>query len=429
MRIALVSTGEELLTGDIVDTNSAWLAETLSDAGMKLCWQVTVGDELDSLVDAFRLAAARSDICIVNGGLGPTTDDLSAEAAAQLNGEGLKELPEWTAKLKDYYKRLNRTMPESNLKQALVPESASMIDNPVGTACGFKVEYKGCLLMFTPGVPHEFKRMVNDQILPELMAKERIQAPDIHRWLTFGLSESLLADWLDPIQLPEGVVLGYRSAMPTIEVKLSAPISVSGETLLPVLDEVNQKLGSFVFAQGKTTLAEAIQNYMMSANQSLALAESCTGGMVADWLISVPGSSGYLERGFVTYSNEAKQESINVCPELLETHGAVSKEVTAAMAEGTIANSKASLALAISGIAGPAGGTETKPVGTVAFALATPSGTYSQLINLPNRGRTLVRKLSAALALDMLRRYLQKVDVFGGYAGVRVIERQGPETD
>ena len=179
MRIALISTGEELLTGDIVDTNSAWLAERLRESGFKLCWHVTVGDDLEQLIDAFELASARSEVCIVNGGLGPTTDDLSAQAAAKWLGEGLKELPEWVEKLQAYYAKVNRVMPVSNLKQAQIPQSAIMVDNPVGTACGFKLEHQGCCVYFTPGVPFEFKHMVNEQIIPALLHQQQQALPEL----------------------------------------------------------------------------------------------------------------------------------------------------------------------------------------------------------------------------------------------------------
>lgn len=421
MRIALISTGDELLAGDIIDTNAAWLAQCLSEAGFKLSWHVTVGDEMDSLIDAFELASRRSEVCIVNGGLGPTTDDLSAEAAAQWKREGLKDLPEWIARLEDYYARANRIMPTSNLKQAKIPQSAEMVDNPVGTACGFVLPHQGCELFFTPGVPSEFKHMIQGQILPRLLARQQQKVPQLKRWLTFGLSESLLADWLDPISLPQGAVLGYRSAMPTIEVKLSVPADCSPQALAKACQAISAQLDPFVFVEGNKSLAKTIQGLLLERNQWLASAESCTGGLIAEWMVSEAGSSACFERGFVTYSNASKVESLGVDVALLEQHGAVSLEVAQAMAEGAQRKAGTDFALATTGIAGPDGGTEEKPVGTVAFALATPSGTYGQLLILPNRGRTLVRKLSSALALDMLRRYLTDKPVFGNYASTQVL--------
>lgn len=426
MRIALISTGEELLSGDIVDTNSAWLAETLNEAGFKLSWHVTVGDDMESLTDAFELASKRSDVCIVNGGLGPTTDDLSAESAATWKGEGLKELPEWVAKLEDYYARANRVMPVSNLKQAKIPESAQMVDNPVGTACGFLLNHQACDLYFTPGVPSEFKYMIKEQILPALLERQQHKVPQLKRWLTFGLSESLLADWLDPIALPEGATLGYRSSMPTIEVKLSVPAECSQAEVDKICLAITDKLDPFVFVQGKKSLAKTIQDLLLEQGQRLASAESCTGGMIAHWMISEPGSSACFERGFVTYSNQSKMDAVGVDKTLLDSHGAVSMEVALAMAEGAKEKAGVEYALATSGVAGPDGGSDEKPVGTVAFALATPTGTYGQVLVLPNRGRTLIRKVGSALALDMLRRYLTDKPVLGGYANCKAVAQVMP---
>ncbi|GGA70183.1 nicotinamide-nucleotide amidohydrolase PncC [Neiella marina] len=422
MRIALISTGEEILNGDIVDTNSAWLAQRLSEAGLKLSWHITVGDDMSSLLDAFRLASERSDACIVNGGLGPTSDDLSAEAAAKLNDEGLRELPEWREKLEQYYAQLNRSMPVSNLKQAMIPASGQMIDNPVGTACGFAIRHNQCRLMFTPGVPHEFKRMIDEQVIPSLLAQAQQITPQLHRWLTVGLSESLLADLLDDVTLPGGATLGYRSSMPTIEIKLSVPANTENDVLEQVLKTISDKLGDYVFVAGKSSLAQRIQDLMLAKQLRLAAAESCTGGMIADWLVAEAGSSGYFDRGYVTYSNAAKMADLAVAEDLLEQFGAVSKEVAGAMAIGAAAASEADYAVSTSGIAGPTGATADKPVGTVAFALKTPTNTYRQLLILQNRGRSMIRKQSAAIALDMLRRHLTGIEVFANYSGIQRVE-------
>ncbi|MBD1388574.1 CinA family nicotinamide mononucleotide deamidase-related protein [Neiella sp. HB171785] len=423
MRIALISTGEEILNGDIVDTNSAWLAQQLHDKGLKLNWHITVGDDMESLLDAFRLAAKRSDACIVNGGLGPTTDDLSAEAAAKLNDEGLREIPEWRDKLEQYYARLNRQMPVSNLKQAMIPESAQMIDNPVGTACGFAINHDGCRLMFTPGVPHEFKRMIDDQVIPALLAQAQQASANLHRWLTVGLSESLLADLLDDVTLPDGAILGYRSSMPTIEVKLSVPADCCAQQVDATRQTIADKLGDYVFVASKTSLAQRVQELMLAKQLRLAAAESCTGGMIADWLVAEAGSSAYFDRGYVTYSNAAKMADLKVPADLLEQYGAVSKEVAGAMAIGAASTSNSDYAVATSGVAGPSGGSDDKPVGTVAFALKTPQGTYRQLLLLQNRGRSMIRKQSSAIALDMLRRHLTGAEVFANYSGIQRIAR------
>ena len=233
-----------------------------------------------------------------------------------------------------------------------------------------------------------------------------------------------MADWLDPIVLPKGAILGYRSAMPTIEVKLSVPTDCNAMEVQHLCETISQRLAPFVFLQGKSTLANEVQTLLQQKQWTLATAESCTGGMIADWLITEAGSSASFERGYVTYSNAAKQSDLGVSAQLIAENGAVSIAVVKAMALGAKRKAQSSVALATSGIAGPDGGSDDKPVGTVAFALATPSGVYAQLLVLPNRGRSMVRKMASALALDMLRRYLTEQEVIAGYPNLKELARE-----
>jgi len=420
MRIEFISTGDEVLQGQILDTNAAWVAAQLFDNGLGLTRKVTLGDELAELSAAFQERSQVADVIIVNGGLGPTSDDLSAAAAAAALGEPLELFSAWLDEIERKYVARGRAMPDSNRKQAMLPRSARILDNPIGTACGFVIRLNKARLYFTPGVPSEFKRMFNEQILPELIdAKAEVVLCRLH---TFGLSESGISDRIGRIDLPASVVVGYRSAMPTIEVKLRVQGQAAAETLAQAEQQVAGLLGDNLFCRGALSMAEVIQQRMLAEEQTLALAESCTGGMVASQLVAVAGSSGYLERGFVTYSNEAKTEMLGVPPGMIATHGAVSEEVVRAMAEGALAHSRADLALAVSGIAGPGGGTVDKPVGTVAFALASRQCCCSQLILLPDRGRSAIRTLSSMLLLDMLRRHLTGLPVLGDY---EFCQRQG----
>ncbi|GAA5214578.1 CinA family nicotinamide mononucleotide deamidase-related protein [Corallincola platygyrae] len=418
-RIVMISTGDEVLQGDIVDTNAAWLSQQLNENGLQMSWRLTVADELSDLSRAFSEASQYADWIIVNGGLGPTSDDLSAEAAANALGEPLKEFTSWIDVLLERYQSRGRVMPESNRKQALLPVSAVLIDNPVGSACGFVIELNGARLLFTPGVPSEFKLMVKEQILPRILDAVEVTPPAMYRWLTFGLSESRLNDFLGKIELLEGMTLGYRSAMPSIEVKLKVVQGIEQQTVEHVISQIVDALGDNLFCHHNKGFAAEIQSLMLSREASLALAESCTGGMLASELVALAGSSAYFQRGYVTYSNEAKQQDINVPAQILEQYGAVSEQVAIAMAEGARAKAGTDYALSITGIAGPDGGTEEKPVGTVGFALATPDRTYSQLLRLPNRGRGLVRSVAAAMAMDMLRRYLIGKPVFGEYEFIK----------
>jgi nicotinamide-nucleotide amidase len=426
MRIAMISTGDEVLQGDITDTNAAWLSQLLNDNGMQMAWRLTVADDLNALRDAFIFASQHAELIIVNGGLGPTSDDLSAEAAGLAVNEPLVEFVEWTHTLAQRYLQRNRVMPESNRKQSMLPRSAVVIDNPVGSACGFRLCLGRSELFFTPGVPDEFKHMMESSILAVLSEKVGAVAPKITRWLTFGLSESSLSDALNPLPLPEGVSLGYRSATPSIEIKLKCASEILNEEISQLKMQIESVLGEHLFCRHNLGFAAEIQRLMLKRGLTLSLAESCTGGMLASQLVEQSGSSGYFLRGYVTYSNRAKNEDLGVPTDIIEAHGAVSEQVAVLMAAGAKRKANSDFALSVTGVAGPEGGTEAKPVGVVGFALATPEGYYSQLLKLPNRGRHFVRKLSAAVALDMLRRYLLGYPVLGEYEFITRLSGEEP---
>ena len=417
MKLEMICTGEEVLAGQIVDTNAAWFANALMEKGIECQRRITVGDRLEDLVAVFKERSHEADIIMVNGGLGPTSDDLSTEAMALAMGVPLVENKEWRTKLEDWFSRNSRVMAESNLKQTLLPESAIMIDNPVGTACGFAVKLNRAWLFFTPGVPFEFKRMVTEQFIPFL--EEKFTASSsvaLKKLLTLGNGESALEDKLSAIPLPEGVTLGYRSYMPYIEIKLFARGPIAIASLPEVESEIKQLLGNAIVAENVTTLDEAIHNQLLNSGLSLSVAESCTGGMITSGLIAFAGSSTYLHQGLVTYSNEAKVKVLGVKPQTLDDYGAVSIATVEEMARGARNILDSDYALATSGIAGPEGGSDEKPVGTVAIALATKYGVHSQMLKLPSRSRALVRTLSTAVAYDMLRRELLDEAVIVDYS-------------
>jgi len=417
MKLEMICTGEEVLAGQIVDTNAAWFANTLMEKGIECQRRITVGDRLDDLVAVFKERSTQADIIMVNGGLGPTSDDLSTEAMALAMEVSLVESSEWRIKLEVWFARNNRVMAESNLKQALLPEGAVMIDNPVGTACGFAVKLNRAWLFFTPGVPFEFKRMVKEQFIPFVEKQFALSEPvSVKKLLTLGRGESSLADELDVIQLPEGVTLGYRSYMPYIEIKLFARGRSAINSLPNIEAEVKAILGNGVVAEDVTTLDQEVHERLVNSGLSLSVAESCTGGMITSGLVAFAGSSSYLHHGLVTYSNEAKVKVLGVNPQTLDDYGAVSIATVEEMAKGTRGILDSDYAIATSGIAGPEGGTEEKPVGTVAIALATKSGVYSQMVKLPGRSRALVRALSTAVAYDMLRRELSGDAVIVDYS-------------
>ncbi|BEU02526.1 nicotinamide-nucleotide amidohydrolase PncC [Agarivorans sp. OAG1] len=419
MKIEMLSTGDEVLQGDIADTNAAWCGQELNELGLSFSRRQTVADNMDDIVDALQQAAERSDWVLVNGGLGPTSDDLSAEAAARLTACELELNQDWLKQLEAWYVAQNTKMPESNIKQAMLPKGAVLVDNPIGTACGFIVEHAGAKLIFTPGVPSEFKRMLKEQWFPQLIAAAPNAQAKVKRFYTFGLSESSLSDRFKDLALPEGVHLGYRSARPSIEVKLFYPREAPQYEQLSQV--VRNELADHVFTEDQGNWALHLQQLMIAQGKKLALAESCTGGMLAAELIAVAGSSAYLDRGFVTYSNQAKQQSIGVPTATIEQYGAVSIETSQAMALGALKHSEADIALSVTGIAGPSGGSEEKPVGTVCFTLAEGDKCISQQLLLSNRSRSVVRIMSTAVAMDMLRRYLTGSPVLGDYQHLKRI--------
>jgi len=416
----MICTGDEVMQGSIVDTNSAWLANLLAEQGINMVWRASVADDIQQLVKVFTDACHWCDLVIVNGGLGPTTDDLSAAAAAELLGEPLVLFEAWQQVLEQRYAKRFNGLSASNLKQAMLPQSASIIDNPSGSACGFEIINQDTRFWFTPGVPAEFKAMVRQELLTRI---QRLcgseQRTELARWHTFGLREAQLNELLSQLTLPDGMRFGFRAAMPELEVKLFYPQGHPDAEQLKV--RIEQLLGEHLFSRQGLGFAQQIQALMLQAGARLATAESCTGGMIASQLVAVAGSSGYFERGFVTYSNQAKQEALGVAEQLLAQHGAVSLPVAVEMANGARRVSGADYGLATSGIAGPEGGTAIKPVGTVVVALATATGCIVQQLQLPDRGREFIRTMTAAVALDMLRRQLQGLPVIGEY-GVKCIE-------
>ena len=281
LNVEMLSTGDEVLHGQIIDTNAAWLADFFFNQGLPLTRRNTVGDDLDALVAILRERSEQADVLIVNGGLGPTSDDLSALAAATAKGEGLILHPEWLETMTRFFAERGRPMAESNRKQAEIPASAEMINNPVGTACGFAIQLNRCLMFFTPGVPSEFKVMVEQEILPRLRQRFTLPDPPVClRLTTFGRSESELAQSLNPLTLPPGVVMGYRSSMPIIELKLTGPAN-QRDAMLALWPEVRKVAGDSLIFEGTEGLPAQIARCLQERQLSLTLSEQFTGGLLA----------------------------------------------------------------------------------------------------------------------------------------------------
>lgn len=285
LKVAMLSTGEEVLHGDIVDTNAAWLSREFFQNGFALNKRSTVGDAKTSLVEELLMLSFNADVVVVNGGLGPTTDDLSSECASLAAEQELKLFPEWLEKLEAFFAQRKIKMPESNIKQAMLPEKAIILDNPIGTACGFKVQINDCWFYFTPGVPKEFKLMVSEQILPDLKKQYPQQAGlECSRLYTFGTTESGISDKLDKLHLPQGYVLGYRSYLPFIEVKLFGPRN-DLDMRVKLLQMIYAHLEQHVVSVDEPML-EHIGHLMAEKGMSLALAEQSTKGWLSNWLLS-----------------------------------------------------------------------------------------------------------------------------------------------
>lgn len=411
MQLEMISTGEEVLSGQIVDTNAAWFADTMMNLGIELQLRTTVGDRIDDLARVFTERSKEADIILVNGGLGPTSDDLSAEAMAKAAGVPLVEDQDWRMHLEDWFARRGRTMPQSNLKQCLVPSTAILVDNPAGSAPGFRIKLNRAWLFFTPGVPFEFKQMITEQFLP--FVRETFQlgtATRLHKFLTIGYGESTLADRIKTFPVPDGITLGFRPSAPHVEIKVFARGAAALAAMDTYIGVLRTLLAAAVVSERFASIAEEVHHLLRASGKTLALAESCTGGMLSSLLVEYPGSSDYLQQSLVTYSNAAKIALLGVTAEVLATHGAVSAETALAMVRGARAQPDTDFALAVTGIAGPDGGTAEKPVGTVVIALADRSTCWTQTLALGQRSRTLVRTMSCAVALDMLRRRLLNQD-------------------
>lgn len=407
MHLEMISTGEEVLSGQIVDTNAAWFADNMMNLGIELTRRSTVGDRLQDLIAIFHERSQHADLILVNGGLGPTSDDLSAEAAAKALGVSLVEHQAWRQHLEQWFHKRGRTMAASNLKQCLLPEGAVLIDNPMGSAPGFRIRLNRAWLFFTPGVPIEFKQMVTGEFIPFLQQQFGIgEETRLRKLLTFGHGESTLADTIDKLPLPAGITLGYRPSPPHVEIKIFARGRDAIAAQAQFVADIEQALGEAVVSTEFATLAEQVHALLVNGASTLSLAESCTGGMLSSQLVDFAGSSSYLRHGVVSYSNEAKQMLLQVPADTLKNHGAVSAETAVAMARGVREQLGSDLALSVTGIAGPDGGSVEKPVGTVVIALSDREQTWVQVVSLGQRSRQLVRTMSCAVALDMLRRRL-----------------------
>ena len=422
MKAEIITIGDELLRGEIVDSNKARIAERLLLLDLECRHQVSVLDDPADMRDAFRRAAGRSDFVLVSGGLGPTRDDLTTEVLAETFGRETELDEDSLAVIEAFFARVGREMSDVNRKQAFFPTDADVLPNPIGTAPGFSIREGGAVFFSMPGVPRELDLMMDEQVLPrieELLTSSggRVERRVVRAVLlrTFGMGESTLEAELLDLARDGDVELGFRTSFPDNFLRPVARAKTAEEADIridQVAAAIRDRLGALVYGEGGDTMESVVGRLLTERGLSVATAESCTGGLIAERMTDVPGSSAYFLGGIVAYSNAAKASLLGVSEAVLESDGAVSEPVVRAMAEGARARFGSDFGVATSGISGPDGGTAEKPVGLVWIALSTGEGTHSDSFVFPV-DRSRHRSLTAQVALDWIRRSILGAELVG----------------
>jgi nicotinamide-nucleotide amidase len=416
LRAEILTIGDELLRGEIVDSNKALLSDRLLSLDIETHYHTSVRDDPEDMTDAFHRAAQRSDLVLVSGGLGPTRDDLTCEVLAKAFGRDRVLDESALEAIQAFFRSVGREMTPNNVKQAYFPTGSEVLPNPIGTAPGFALEEGGALFFCMPGVPRELERMLDEHVLPRIAKRRGIAGVVRARLLrTFGMGESTLDDELADIAASGDVSLGFRTSFPDNYLRPLARAARASEAearLDEVCAAIRERLGPLVYGEGSETLQGVVGRLLSENGQTLAVAESCTGGLVAERITGVPGSSRYFLGGVVAYANAAKVSLLGVPEDLLARCGAVSDPVVRAMAEGVRERFGADFGLATTGISGPDGGTPEKPVGLVHVALAHAGGTHADHFVFP-LDRERHRLLTAQLALDWVRRAVLGVELVG----------------
>ncbi len=416
MKIEIISIGDELIYGRIVDTNSAFLAGVFIEEGLTVCFQTVVGDDINDIKSAFDIATTRADIVIATGGLGPTKDDLTRDAIAGLCEIDMELDNEVWDDIKARFSKRGIAMSETNKVQAMVPKGAEVIPNNTGTAPGLFIKFKHSVIILLPGVPYEMKLMVHDWALPRVKKlinrdnNSSESSPDKFKLIkeinTYGLSESSLGEKIGHVMGPDkNPLVGTQASITGIKVRLCAK-AAAREELTALVEgaerEIKNCLGNAVFGEGDLKLEEAVYNLLKDNNMTIAIAESCTGGLIASLLTDISGISQFLLEGVVAYSNNAKINILNVPEDIIIKHGAVSSETAVAMAAGARNLSGADIGIATTGIAGPTGETPGKPVGLVRMAVDI-KGSITEEKRVFSGNRVNIKNRAAYYSLNMLR--------------------------
>lgn len=413
MKAAFLAIGDEIVGGLTTDTNSGFIAGLLRDVGVEPVAGFSVPDDEDAIARTLERAMEEADIIVCTGGLGPTADDLTTAVVARVAGDELRLDEASLEAVRERFRQRGIEMAENNRKQALFPASATVIPNPNGTAPGFVVRidrgggerWVACF----PGVPRETRAMVRDWLVPWVAGLNPGTRFASRTFSTFGLSESRLDEMLAGVVSADEARLAFRAAFPRIQARLTVSGGAGDDlgTRLDALEaRVRERLGHHLYATGDQGMEEVVGALLRERKLTLAVAESCTGGRIGDWITNVPGSSEYFLLGVASYSNEGKMQVLGVRPDTLATHGAVSTQTAEEMAEGVRRRAGADLGLSTTGIAGPGGGSPDKPVGTVCIGLAWEGGVWSRRYDLGDRGRDFIKGLTAMTALDRVRRWL-----------------------
>ena len=406
----IITIGDEILSGIIADTNSAMIARKLQATGILVNQMVSVGDDPDAIEQLMIDVAARARLAIVTGGLGPTEDDRTVQAVSDAFGLPVVIHQPSLEKIKARFKALGVEYTENNARQARIPEGSIVVENPVGLAAGFTVEREGCILFFLPGVPRELERMLDESVVPMVREKFAPGTVILSRFLKiFGLGESridlLVKGALDGLN---GIVLASLPRFPENKLRITAS-SGDPDSAARLLAEAEKRLrervGGWIYGVDDQEMESVVEDLLREKGQTLAVAESCTGGLISHRLTNVPGSSEVFDRGIVSYSNQAKQTALGIPGSIIDGPGPVSEQTAKAMAHNVREQAGTTLGLSVTGVAGPGGGTESTPVGTVFIGLSSRESDWCKRYFL-RRGRDDIKALASTTALDCVRRFL-----------------------
>jgi len=404
MKIAIVTTGDEIMSGNVVDTNSAWLADKCWMLGHEVVWHGGVADKEDTIIDACKLAGERAEVVFVSGGLGATLDDITLSAAAKGFGKKMVLREDIWNDIQAFFKKVGRECTENNKRQAYIPEGGKPLANRVGTAPGVQVKFGKAVFFFLPGVPKELYQIFNDSIFSWLKEKSAEVAYSQKFLKCFGLPEASFDERIKGISFKD-IRVSFRVSFPEIKIKIVARGRDGAKKMEKAEEAIKNRIGQYIFGADEDTLPSIVGGLLKKKGLKIAVAESCTGGMISNMLTNISGASEWFERGVISYSNRSKIDVLGVKESIIKEYGAVSRECAIEMAEGIRKLASVGIGVSVTGIAGPSGGTKDKPVGTVHIALAVGKKTLNEH-HIFSRDRESFKMFVAYCALDMIRKSL-----------------------